>query len=173
MPANSVGDEKDIALRQQKSVRYVISTMIQHKILFICTHNSSRSQMAEAFLNHYAGDVFRAESAGVEKSILNPRVVKVMQEAGIDISHKGTQEAFDLVKEGRLYQAVITVCDVAAETCPIFPGLVKRLSWSFPDPAKFTGTEEEILEQTRKVRDGIKDKVLKFIEEAKDVAFWS
>lgn len=146
--------------------------MIQRKVLFICTHNSSRSQMAEAFLNHYSDSGLRAESAGVEKGTLNPRVVKVMQEVGIDISGKATQEAFGLVKEGRLYQAVITVCDIAAESCPIFPGVTKRISWSFPDPMKFTGTEEEILEQTRKVRDGIKEKVLGFIEEAKQAEFW-
>jgi len=147
--------------------------MIQYKILFVCTHNSSRSQMAEAFLNHYGGERFQAESAGLEKGTLNPRVVKVMQEVGIDISGKGTQEAFDLVKEGRLYQAVITVCDDAAETCPVFPGVMKRLSWSFPDPMKFTGSEKEILAQTRLVRDGIKEKVLAFIEEAKNVAYWT
>lgn len=129
--------------------------------------------MAEAFLNHYGGDALGAESAGIEKGTLNPRVVKVMQEVGIDISKNGTQEAFDLVKEGRLYQAVITVCDVAAETCPIFPGVMKRIAWSFPEPMKFTGSEAEILEQTRKVRDGIKEKVLEFIEEAKEVEFWA
>src|SRR5476651_1079343 len=127
--------------------------MIQRKILFVCIHNSARSQMAEAFLNKFGGDAFQAESAGIEPGKLNPNVVKVMQEIGIDISKKETQGVFDLFKQGKLYQAVITVCDAAsAEACPIFPGMIKRLGWSFADPSAFTGTKEEILEQTRKVR---------------------
>ena len=138
--------------------------MIQHNILFVCIHNSARSQMAEAFLNHYDGKSLIAESAGLEPGKLNPNAVKVMQEVGIDISNKGTQEVFDLFKKGRLFQAVITVCDEAsAEGCPIFPGVVRRLGWSFPDPSSFTGTNEEILENTRKVRDEIKEAVLAFI----------
>jgi|SRR5471030_179657 arsenate reductase len=148
--------------------------MIQHKILFVCIHNSARSQMAEAFLNHYDGDCLIAESAGLEPGKLNPNVVKVMQEVGIDISHKGTQEVFDLFKQGRLFQAVITVCDEAsAEGCPIFPGVVRRMGWSFPDPSAFTGTEEEILAQTRVVRDQIKEAVLAFIDEAKHMEYWA
>lgn len=148
--------------------------MIQHKILFVCIHNSARSQMAEAFLNHYDGDCLIAESAGLEPGKLNPNVVKVMQEVGIDISHKGTQEAFDLFKQGKLFQAVITVCDEAsAEGCPIFPGVIRRLGWSFPDPSKFTGTEQEILAQTRVVRDQIKKAVLAFVDEAKHMEYWA
>jgi len=148
--------------------------MIQHKILFVCIHNSARSQMAEAFLNHYDGDCLIAESAGLEPGKLNPNVVKVMQEVGIDISHKGTQEVFDLFKQGRLFQAVITVCDEAsAEGCPIFPGVVRRMGWSFPDPSAFTGTEEEILAQTSVVRDQIKEAVLAFIDEAKHMEYWA
>lgn len=147
---------------------------IQRKILFVCIHNSARSQMAEAFLNKYGDGVFEAESAGLEAGKLNPYVVKVLQEVGIDISNKGTQEVFDLFRQGRLFQAVITVCDEAsAEGCPIFPGVVKRLGWSFPDPSTFTGTEDEILEQTRKVRDDIKDAVMAFIEEAKHMEYWT
>lgn len=147
--------------------------MIQHKVLFVCIHNSARSQMAEAFLNHYDGDCLIAESAGLEAGKLNPYAVKVMQEVGIDISHKGTQEAFDLFKKGRLFQAVITVCDEAsAEGCPIFPGVIRRLGWSFPDPSSFTGSEEEKLKNTRKVRDEIKEAVLAFIEEAKHMEYW-
>jgi arsenate reductase len=147
---------------------------IQRKILFVCIHNSARSQMAEAFLNKYGDGVFEAESAGLEAGKLNPYAVKVLQEVGIDISNKGTQEVFDLFKQGRLFQAVITVCDEAsAEGCPIFPGVVRRLGWSFPDPSTLTGTEDEILEQTRKVRDKIKDAVLAFIEEAKHMEYWT
>jgi arsenate reductase len=147
---------------------------IQHKILFVCIHNSARSQMAEAFLNKYDGNCLVAESAGLEAGKLNPYAVKVMQEIGIDISHKGTQEVFDLFKQGRLFQAVITVCDEAsAEGCPVFPGVVRRLGWSFPDPSSFKGTEEEILKNTRKVRDQIKDAVLAFIDEAKHMEYWA
>lgn len=148
--------------------------MIQHNILFVCIHNSARSQMAEAFLNHYDGKCLIAESAGLEAGKLNPYAVKVMQEVGIDISKKGTQEVFDLFKQGRLFQAVITVCDEAsAEGCPVFPGVVRRLGWSFPDPSGFTGTEEEKLEQTRQVRDQVKEAVLAFIDEAKHMEYWA
>lgn len=148
--------------------------MIQHKVLFVCIHNSARSQMAEAFLNKFGGDALVAESAGFEPGKLNPNVVTVMQEVGIDISNKSTQGVFDLFKQGKLYNAVITVCDAAsAEGCPIFPGAVKRLGWSFPDPSSFTGTPEEILKQTRKVRDEIEQTILAFIEEAKHYHYWA
>ncbi len=147
--------------------------MIQHKILFVCIHNSARSQMAEAFLNQYGEGLFGAESAGLEKGKLNPYVVKSMQEVGIDISGNQTKEVFDFFSQGKLFQAVITVCDAAsAESCPVFPGMVKRLGWSFPDPSQFTGTEEEILAQTREVRDEIKQAVLAFVEEAKHLNYW-
>jgi arsenate reductase len=143
------------------------------KILFVCIHNSARSQMAEAFLNHYGKEKFEAESAGIEKGKLNPFVIQAMQEVGIDISANQTKEVFDLFKQGRLYQAVITVCEKeAAERCPIFPGTVRRIEWSFADPSKFTGTNEEILSQVRKVRDEIKEKVLLFINEASEVGYW-
>jgi arsenate reductase len=149
------------------------TSKIQHKILFVCIHNSARSQMAEAFLNKYGAGTLIAESAGLKFGKLNPYAVKVLQEVGIDISQKGTQEVFDLFKQGRLFQAVITVCDEAsAEGCPIFPGVVRRLGWTFTDPSTFTGTEEEILAQTRKVRDEIKEAVLAFIEEAKHMEYW-
>lgn len=149
------------------------TSKIQHKILFVCIHNSARSQMAEAFLNKYGAGALIAESAGLKVGKLNPYAVKVLQEIGIDISNKGTQEVFDLFKQGRLFQAVITVCDEAsAEGCPIFPGVVRRLGWTFPDPSTFTGTEDEILAQTRKVRDEIKEAVLAFIEEAKHMEYW-
>lgn len=147
--------------------------MIQHKILFVCIHNSARSQMAEAFLNQYGEGLFTAESAGLEKGKLNPYVIKVMQEVGMDISGNHTKEVFDFFRQGKLFQAVITVCDAAsAESCPVFPGMVKRLGWSFADPSQFTGTEEDILAQTRQVRDEIKQTVLDFIEEAKHLNYW-
>lgn len=145
---------------------------MKRNILFVCIHNSARSQMAEAFLNQYGNGQWVAESAGIEKGKLNPYVVKVMAEAGIDISQNQTTSVGD--KLDRNYDAVVTVCDAAsAEACPVFPGNVKRLGWSFADPSRFTGTEEEIMEQTRKVRDEVRQQVLDFINEAKDLAYWS
>jgi arsenate reductase len=140
--------------------------MEKFKVLFLCVHNSARSQMAEAFLNQFAGDIFKAESAGLEPGILNPLVVEVMQEIGIDISGNQTRSAFDLFKQGLTFNYVITVCDAAnAERCPIFPGVTKRISWSFDDPSSFTGTHEEKLAKTRLVRDKIKSEVEKFANE--------
>lgn len=145
----------------------------KHKILFVCVHNSARSQMAEAFLKHLGGDNFDAESAGLEPGKLNPNVVEVMKEIGIDISKNATQAVFDLFQQGKIYNAVITVCDGAsAERCPIFPGMTKRIPWSFKDPSQFTGTKEEILQQTRLVRDEIKEKITAFINEAKQLQYW-
>ncbi len=144
-----------------------------YKILFVCIHNSARSQMAEAFLKQFGKGNFDVESAGIEKGKLNPIVVRAMDEIGIDISKNKTQEVFDLFKQGKSYQAVITVCEKeAAERCPIFPGTVRRLEWSFADPSKFTGTDEEVLQKVRKVRDEIKEKVLQFINEASNISYW-
>ncbi|MEI6755047.1 MAG: arsenate reductase ArsC [Paludibacter sp.] len=139
--------------------------MAKTNVLFVCLHNSARSQMAEAFLNSLAGDRFFAESAGLEAGTLNPYVVEVMKEADIDISKNKTDNVFDFFKEGRLYAYVIAVCDAAnAERCPVFPGVCNRINWSFPNPAEFKGTDEEILTETRKVRDMIKAEIEKFIE---------
>jgi len=138
--------------------------MTKTNVLFVCLHNSARSQMAEAFLNTLAGDKFFAESAGLEAGTINPYVVQVMQEVGIDISQNKTDSVFEFFKQGRLYAYVIAVCDAAnAERCPIFPGVCNRLNWSFPNPAEFKGTDEEILAETRKVRDLIKAEIEKFI----------
>ncbi|NVO20366.1 MAG: arsenate reductase ArsC [Bacteroidetes bacterium] len=142
------------------------------KVLFVCVHNSARSQMAEAFLNLIAGTEFEAESAGLEPGNLNPFVVKVMNEIGIDISGNRTNGVWDYFRKGRVYQYVITVCDVnTEEKCPIFPGVTKRLSWPFTDPASFTGTEEEKLSQTRLVRDSIKAEIENFIHTHQQVNF--
>ena len=130
------------------------------KVLFVCVHNSARSQMSEAFLNHYFGDKFEAESAGLEPGTLNPIVVEVMKEIGIDISGNKTKSVFDYFKEGRMFKYVITVCDkTAAEKCPIFPGVAEKIHWSFPDPSTLQGTYEEKLEGTKKIRDLIKNKI--------------
>jgi arsenate reductase (thioredoxin) len=146
---------------------------LKHKVLFVCIHNSARSQMAEAFLNKHGYSQFEAESAGIEPGRMNPNVVKVMQEVGIDLSQKGTQEVFDLFRQGRFYNAVITVCDAAsAERCPVFPGRVKRVAWSFEDPSAFKGSQEEVLLRTRQIRDEIEKAVLQFIKEASVVSYW-
>jgi len=146
---------------------------IMRKVLFVCVHNAARSQMAEAFLNKYGKDYFNAESAGIEPGILNPNVVEVMKEIGIDISGKETQGVFDLFRKGRTFNAVITVCDEAsAEQCPIFPGVVRRIAWSFADPSAFTGTRGEIIQRTREVRNEIEGRVLEFVKEASQLDYW-
>jgi len=140
--------------------------MAKTNVLFVCLHNATRSQMAEAYLNSMAGDDFFAESAGFEAGSINPYVVKVMAEEGLDLSGNKSDSVFNFFKEGRMYAFVIAVCDAAtAERCPIFPGVCERVNWSFPNPADFTGTEEEILAETRKVRDLIKAEVKLFIAE--------
>ena len=134
--------------------------MRKKKVLFICIHNSARSQMAEAFLNDICGEHFEAHSAGLEPGKLNPIVVRAMNEIGIDISHQGTQAVFDVLKSGKSFAYVITVCDeTSAERCPIFPGVTTRLHWSFPDPSAIQGGLEEKLAGTREIRDTIKAKV--------------
>jgi arsenate reductase (thioredoxin) len=134
--------------------------MEKQKVLFVCIHNSARSQMAEAFLNEMYGDRFEAESAGLEPGTLNPLAVAVMNEVGIDISRNKTKSVYDFFKKGSLFSWVITVCDEsAAERCPVFPGIVKRFHWSFPDPSLLTGTSEEKMIALRKIRDDIKNKV--------------
>ncbi len=144
--------------------------MDKEKVLFVCIHNSARSQMAEAILNHLAGDRFSAESAGLEPGILNPLAVEAMKEMGIDISHKKTQDVFELYKHGRLFNYVITVCDEASsERCPLFPGISKKLHWSFPDPSTLQGTMEEKLHKTIEIRNQIKNHIEKWLTEPKTV----
>jgi arsenate reductase len=134
--------------------------MKKKNVLFVCIHNSARSQMAEAFLNQICGDTFATHSAGLEPGKLNPLVVEVMREIGMDISGNRTKSVFDMVKSGKLFAYVITVCDEAsAERCPIFPGVATRLHWGFPDPSQFQGTPAEKLAKTREVRNAIKSKI--------------
>ena len=138
--------------------------MEKEKVLFVCIHNSARSQMAEALLNHLAADRFVAESAGLEPGKLNPLAIEAMKDTGIDISQKKTQDVFNLFKQGRMFNYVITVCDEASsERCPIFPGITKNLHWSFPDPSGLSGTHEEKLKETRKIRDMIKNRIEEYI----------
>lgn len=133
---------------------------MRNRVLFVCIHNSARSQMAEAFLARICGDQFEAHSAGLEPGKLNPVVVQAMAEVGIDISQNQTKAVFDVIKSGLIFAYVITVCDEAsAERCPIFPGVTKRLHWSFPDPSAIQGSPEEKLQRTREIRDAVEAKV--------------
>lgn len=137
------------------------------RVLFICGHNSARSQMAEFFLSQIGRGAFEVESAGLELADrINPLVVEVMREVGVDLSGKSMHRVFDFFQEGRLYDYVITVCDAAkAKQCPIFPGITKRLHWPFEDPASLEGSHEDKLEMTRKIRDEIRWKIEQWIEE--------
>jgi arsenate reductase len=133
-------------------------------VLFICIHNSARSQIAEALVNDMSMGKFVAESAGLEPGQLNPIVVAAMAEVGLDISKNRTKSVVDFLTSDRQYDFVITVCDEASgERCPNFPGS-HQMHWSFPDPASLRGTDEEKLAQTRFIRDAIRDRVLMFLE---------
>ncbi len=144
--------------------------MADKRVLFICEHNSARSQMAEAFLKQLGGETFTVESAGLEPTTLNPLAVEVMREVGIDISGNKPQSVFELFKQGKLYTHVITVCEQAAMKCPVFPGLTQRLHWPFPDPAGFEGTWEQKIAQTRTVREQIRNKISQWLNELKERA---
>lgn len=134
------------------------------KVLFLCVHNSARSQMAEAFLAKYGSDKYEVESAGLEPGSLNPFVVKAMGEIGIDISHNVTKSVFDFAATGKKFDVVVTVCSKeAAERCPIFPGAREKLHWPFPDPSAIQGGDEEKMAGTRRIRDMIESAVREFI----------
>jgi len=134
------------------------------KVLFVCVHNSARSQMAEALLKHLAPDQFEVDSAGLDPTTLNPLAVAAMDEIGIDISHKQTKDVFDVYISGELYNYVIALCDQErAQKCPIFPSAAERIDWSFDDPTGFEGTREQRLEATRRVRDSIKAKIEQWV----------
>jgi arsenate reductase len=133
---------------------------VRQRVLFVCIHNSARSQMAEAFLNQIGGKRFEARSAGLEPGRINPLVVEVMAEIGFDLSRKSTQRAADLAAAGTPFDYVVTVCDESsAERCPVFAGIAKRLHWSFRDPSAVTGTHGEKLEAVREIRDLIQARV--------------
>jgi arsenate reductase len=136
---------------------------MRDKVLFICVHNSGRSQIAEGYLRKLCGDRFEVESAGLEPRAINPLIIEVMKEEGIDLTMKKPQSAFDLFRQGKLYSYVITVCEAdVEEKCPIFPGITRRLNWPFPDPSKAEGTPEEKLYQVRIIRDQIKERIVEF-----------
>lgn len=127
---------------------------MKQKVLFICTHNSVRSQMAEGLLKHLYGDKYEVYSAGIQPTQVSPYAIKAMQEIGIDIAHHYSKNLQEFLNQEIDY--VITICDSANETCPFFPGGKKRLHQSFQDPSSFTWSEKDILNGFRKVRDEIK-----------------
>lgn len=136
--------------------------MKRPRVLFLCTHNSARSQMAEGFLRAMAGDRFEAGSAGTEKTSVNPLAIRVMAERAIDISGHTSKRYDDLMPEPWDY--LITVCDDANERCPLVPGSVKRLHWSFEDPSRAPGSEEQRLSVFRRVRDQIQERLAGWLE---------
>jgi len=127
------------------------------RVLFLCTHNSARSQMAEGFLRAMAGDRFEVQSAGTEKTAVHPLAIRAMAEHGIDLSGHSSKTYDGLMAESWDY--VITVCDDANERCPIFPGATRRLHWSFEDPSRASGNDEARLAAFRRVRDQIQAKL--------------
>jgi arsenate reductase len=133
----------------------------RQRVLFVCTHNSARSQMAEGFLRAMAGDRFEVASAGTEATRVHPLAITAMQESGVDIAgHKSkTLHQF----EGQPFDYVITVCSKAAESCPVFAAPTRHLAWDFEDPSKATGTEEERLAVFRKVRNEIRTRLQYFL----------
>ena len=130
----------------------------KQRVLFLCTHNSARSQMAEGLLRALGGDRFEAFSAGTEATRVRPLAIKAMDELGIDISGQESK-TLERYLDDR-FDAVITVCDQANEACPVFFGARQRYHWSFPDPSKATGTEEEQLQVYRIVRDAIRQRLM-------------
>jgi arsenate reductase (thioredoxin) len=138
---------------------------MKEKVLILCTGNSARSQMAEGLLRHQGGDRFEVYSAGTKPTQVRPEAIAVMKEAGIDISSHRSKPVDEFA--GKPFDFVITVCDSANEICPVFPGKVQRLHWSFPDPAAAGGTEEERLAAFRQVRDQIQERLKAFLHESR------
>ncbi len=135
--------------------------VLKSRVLFICQHNSGRSQIAEAYLKALYGSHFQIESAGIDPAEeINPIVVKVMAEEDIDLSEKRPKGVFDLFKQGKCYEHVISVCQDRDAQCSIFPGTAKRWDWPFPDPGQVTGSETEKLNEVRRIRDMIKSWLL-------------
>jgi arsenate reductase (thioredoxin) len=134
-------------------------------VLFVCTGNSARSQMAEAYLRKYAGDRYEAASAGLEPSRVHPLTTQVMNEVGVDISGQYSKRVAEFLGQVPVH-TVVTVCDRAEARCPtIWPGATQRLSWSFDDPAACRGSDEERLEKFREVRDQIEERIKQWLLE--------
>lgn len=139
--------------------------MSKARVLFLCTHNSARSQMAEGLLRAMAGDRFEVASAGTEQTHVRPQAIKVMAEKGIDLGAHTSKTLDRFLHEP--WGFVITVCDSANEACPVFPAAATRLHWSFPDPSRATGTETEKLAVFRQVRDMIAARLTEWLQSAK------
>ncbi len=131
------------------------------RVLVLCTGNSARSQMAEGLLRHLGGMRYEVFSAGTKAAGVNPLAIEVMREVGIDISAQRSKSVAEFT--GQKFATVITVCDNAAEECPVFPGAPQRAHWSLPDPAAVSGTEQEKLEAFRKVRDELVRRIQSFM----------
>lgn len=139
------------------------------RVLFVCIHNSGRSQMAEAYLNAIGGPAFEAESAGLNPRPIDPLVIRVMAEEGFDLADAQSDDIFAFFREGRLYERVIYVCERAAErSCPVFPGVRSTLHWPFPDPQQLAGSDDERLEALRGIRDSIRERVEAWVAEQDD-----
>lgn len=126
---------------------------MKQRVLVLCTGNSARSQMGEGWLRAMAGDRMEVASAGTQPSTVNPFAIEAMRERGVDISHHRSKHLSEFLDQS--WDVVITVCDNAAENCPLFPGKAERIHWGFPDPAAVTGTDAEKLQAFRDVRDAI------------------
>jgi arsenate reductase len=133
---------------------------MKKRVLFLCTHNSARSQMAEGLLRHLAGDRFDVFSAGTERTRVHPLAIEAMREVRVDISDQRSKTLDEL--SGQHFDYVITVCDRANESCPIFPGDTERIHWSFDDPSAATGSDEQRLRAFRNVREGIQQRLRTF-----------
>lgn len=141
-------------------IKQAKKTLMNKKVLFLCTHNSCRSQMAEGIVNHYLGDRLRAFSAGTEATHVHPRAIEAMAEIGIDISGNRSKTLDEFERES--FDYVVTLCGSAKENCPVFFGGVERIHIGFDDPAKATGSDEEIMREFRRVRDEIRHRLLEF-----------
>ena len=136
------------------------------RIMFVCIHNSARSQMCESFVRHYAGDRFDVHSSGIESGRLNPLVVQAMAEIGISMEGQFAKPAKDYIDRNETFDYVVTVCDESsAERCPMFPGKHTRLHWGFPDPSAIQGTDEEKLAGIRPIRDAIEKRVKQWLSD--------
>lgn len=134
---------------------------MKKRVLFLCTHNSARSQMAEGLFRSMAGEQFEVYSAGTERTRVQPLAIEAMRESGIDITSHWSKTLGELT--GEQFDYVITVCDRANESCPIFPGTTERIHWSFDDPTAVTGTEEQRLRAFGTVRDAIQQRLRMFL----------
>lgn len=136
-----------------------MSEQNRQKVLFLCTHNSARSQIAEGLLRYLAGETYDVFSAGTEKTFVRPQAIQVLREIGIDISQQESKTLEQHLQE--TFDEVITICDDANEACPVFPNAKRRRHWSFPDPSKVEGTDREQLAVYRAVRDAIQERIEK------------